>query len=76
MDKSQSIANMGTIVGLRRNTSSDPNESSMLFQSAKSDINKEFLSIRELRKPIIEFDIDSKREHFCVNVIFKFNKKH
>jgi len=59
---------------LKRNSSVDTNEQSMLFQSAMSDITKEFLQIREMRKQILDWDIDPKKEHFCVNVILKFNK--
>lgn len=77
----KSVMGMGTMMGsalrvpdLKRNSSVDTNEQSMLFQSAMSDITKEFLQIREMRKQILDWDIDPKKEHFCVNVIFKFNK--
>jgi len=59
---------------LKRNTTNDLNETSMLFQSAVSDITKDFLTMREIRKQIIDWEIDPKREHFCVNVVFRFNK--
>jgi len=61
-------------VDLKRVPSTDPEES-LIFKSAKSDFTKEFLSIREVRKPIIDWELDPKREHFCVNVILKFNKR-
>ena len=59
---------------LKRNPTNDLNETSMLFQSAISDITKDFLTMREVRKQIIDWEIDPKREHFCVNIVFKFNK--
>jgi hypothetical protein len=60
-------------VDLKRNPSNDESD---LFKSAHSEINREFLQVRDLKKPIMEFAIDQKREHFCVNLIFKFNKKN
>ena len=73
----RSMINSGIrLPGLKRDPSSGASDvnDSMLFQSATSDITKDFLTMREIRKQIIDWELDSKREHFCVNVVFKFNK--
>lgn len=64
-------------VELKRNLSNntDNNDESSLFISARSEIDRDFLKFRVVKKPIIEFEIDSRKEHFCVNIILKLNKK-